>query len=674
VRVFTAIPFLRILPPFLAGIPAGIYLHISFSWWCFFFGVCCLLIFYSYVSESRFRRFIFFGGSDLFLFVTAAFLVYQTDLRTHSDFFAQDYRDDEIISVIVYPSDLPIRKEKWRKCELVVTHVVKGSGSAPAVGKLIGYFKYDIDSSFFVPGRLLRVTTRLVPAQKPLNPAEFDYANWLSNRQIFYTVFVSANQVSLVGASSEINPVWALGLKCRAWLLARLHASGLDQQAFAICSALLTGQDDDIDRDTMSAFAHSGTLHVLSVSGLHTGLVYLAIDFIFSLFAGKKRHRLLRLLVITCGLWAFALMTGFAAPVLRAVIMFNLVGMGNIYFRNHPGNQLNILFLSAFILLSWNPYFLFDLGFMLSYLAMIGLICFTGPLLSLWTPDNVIITTIWKSVCASFAATISTLPITLFFFKQFPIWFFICNLVVVPASSILLFLTVLLVIKIPLVALICNSLVNWLIVFIQWFNKPGVGFVDYLDFGTTDLLFCVLLIMLLSVALQSRSHRSIVWALVCLIAWQCFSLVDSFLSKKSNEVVVYHLKKHSGVTVKSGRDLSLSLNDSTAFDFHIRPKIISYNYPLIKSTSFNYVSLGGKGIVFIDGSGAQGPFPSGTSTIVLANNAECPSLASIPRLSMIVCDGSNNPRSVERADSLSRKFAVSFHSTASMGAAELVLK
>src|SRR6476620_11471941 len=140
---------------------------------------------------------------------------------------------------------------------------------------------------------------------------------------------------------------WQAGLSCKEFVLKSLKEGGLSAEAYGICAALLTGYDADIDSGIMEAFSHSGTLHVLSVSGLHTGLIYLVLSFLFDLADRRKNRKLLKFLFITFFLWGFALVAGFSAPVLRAVIMFNLLGFGKIFFRAGARHQVNILCVSA---------------------------------------------------------------------------------------------------------------------------------------------------------------------------------------------------------------------------------------------------------------------------------------------------------------------------------------
>ncbi len=662
--------------PFVSGILAGVYLSPPSVSPILLSGAA--VVFYYLIQKSavsRTNKFAIHLLNDVFLFLLAIVLVQFSDHRNKPGYFGQGLKSGDEAELIVYPDELPVLRNQWRRCELQVTHIRRGEKLEPAFGKILAYFSSS-DTVAPQPGATLLLHCQLSAVSAPLNPGEFNYRAWLENKQIYYTCFLNSSNYKPLNIAPQINTVWKFGLDCRAFLLNALKDSPLDSLSYAICAALLTGQDDYIDRGVMTAFAHSGTLHVLSVSGLHTGLVYLALNFVFGLFAGKQTYKLQRFLFITCGLWLFGLMTGFAAPVLRAVIMFNLMGYGRIYFRNDTRNQLNILFVAAFILLFYNPYYLFEAGFLLSFSALTGLICITPRLQSVFNPVPFMPGWMRQSISASIAATISTLPVTLFFFKQFPIWFFVCNLVVVPASTVLLLLSALMVLKLHFLAPLTTGLVHFMVNFIKWFNTPGTGYVDYLDFDLSDSLMLAAFIITAAFAIHLRSYRLTVAGFCVLIVWQLLSLMSSFNDKQQQLLTVYHVKKAVAYSIKDRRQLSYYLSDSAGFDYHIKPHITSLNYPRIikqKATLLrNQVSAV---LLASDQSVFSAPLPPQIAVVVLSNNTRLPEdvTEQLPALKLIVTDGSNHKQSIAAARVLSRKFGLGFHNTAERGALQLAL-
>lgn len=608
--------------------------------------------------------------ADLILFLFGATLVYQKDITRSETYYGNLVNSDTTVSFIACLNDLPVKKEKFTKCELTLKEIKQGNSFKACTGAVIAYFKHGKHSELKA-GQTYLIKAKLIELSPPKNPYEFDYRRYLNQKQIYHTIFLDTFSYVSLPLANKINPVWNFGLTCKEFILKRLKNSSLDSTSYAICAALITGYDDEIGRSVMDAFSHSGTLHVLSVSGLHTGLIYLGLNFFFNLFDPKRRYKLTRLLFITLSLWFFALLTGFSAPVLRAVIMFNLLGFGKIYFRARYKHQLNILLVSAFILLIYNPFLISDIGFLLSYFALFGLLYFQPRFSELWQPENKFVESLWQSLTASFAATLSTLPITLFYFKQFPIWFFICNLVVVPATFLILILAVFVVFKLNIFAIMINYCVGFLIAFIELFNARDVGFIDNIHFGFTDMVFSSLLIILLSIAFQYRSYAQVLQSILILLSWQVFSLADSFQAKNESLLSVYNVKKKQAVSVKNKKSLCLNNVEAAVFNFNVKPHVNSFNYATIDSKQFNFVVSKNQSILFLSRPGFWPDIKfSSVTTLILSNNFKLKKedLQAFKNLKTLVSDGSNNNYVAAKTEELSRNFGISFYNTKQRGA------
>jgi competence protein ComEC len=326
---------------------------------------------------------------------------------------------------------------------------------------------------------------------------------------------------------------------------------------------------------------------------------------------------------------------------------------------------------SAFILLVFNPFFITDVGFQLSYFALAGLIYFQPGIASCWQPGHFILNSIWQSIAASVAATISTLPLTLLYFKQFAVWFFLCNLVVVPATFVILLLALLVVIHIPVVALLVNFLIDFLIQFINFFNSDVYGFVDMIDFTFWDALILSAFIVLVSITIQYRTYKGAVFSMFLLICWQSLSIVLSYSAKKSELFTCYALQKKNLFSVKCGSQTLISENDSLNFSFHVKPHLISFNHPAIKITPFNFVMNKHNSILILNKTNfwPKEHFKE-VKTLVLCNNFKLTAkdLHQFNGLKSIVCASSNNNFTIKKTQELSRKFAIDFYNVKQKGA------
>ena len=671
-KVFNNIPFFRILIPFVAGILCGITFNpnsINFLFFSLPIAIASTLILFK--NQSKYTKRAFLICLDIFFFIFALNLVNNNNTSKQESYYCNHLKQDSANYFIATINELPVVKEKFIKCQLSINEVKTDSFYKKAKGNIIAYFKKSNQDSVLKVGATVLLKVKLLDVGAPQNPFEFDYKKYLYNKQIYHTAFLDAGAFEVLNLPTQLNAVWYRGLLLKQSILQKLKKSVLTLNAFGICAALLTGYDDEIDKQVVESFSHSGTLHVLSVSGLHTGLIYLVLSFLFDLIDKKRQYKTLKFSLITVLLWSFALITGFSAPVLRAVIMFNLLGFGKIFFRSDSRNQINILLVSAFLLLCYNPFFITDVGFLLSYFAMFGLLYFQPKLAVMWQPKNYFQNWLWQGTTASFAATISTLPLTLFYFKQFPIWFFVCNLIVVPASFVILLLALLVVCKFGFAAIIINYITNWLIAFITFFNSAKFGFIDSIDFNFTDALFLSFLIILFSIFMNTKSYKQIAFCFVLLIFWQSVALVNSFNAKNDSLFTVYQINKSTTVLVKNKTNSVLNGLDSTQFGYHVKPHIISFNNSTVQISDFNYFENKNKRILILN---KRNNWPAISvdkiDYLVLANNFMLTSidLQTFSNLKTIILDGSNNNYSNKKNEELCRKFDIELIKTKQKGA------
>ena len=227
-------------------------------------------------------------------------------------------------------------------------------------------------------------------------------------------------------------------LKCRRILLNRLKEVLPDEQSFAVAATISFGYTNDLDKDTRQTFAVTGTAHILAIGGLHFAIIYSALNFPFSFLGNKRRARIIRQLIILPLLWIFAFFTGMPSSVTRAVIMITVWGIGNAFsFR---ALTINTVGSASFFMLLYNPYNLFDVGFQLSFSAVLAILLINPYLTSLYHSRNPIINYVWELSCTSTSAQLGTAPISLYYFHQFPLLYLISNCFVIPLTGIILLL------------------------------------------------------------------------------------------------------------------------------------------------------------------------------------------------------------------------------------------
>lgn len=668
------IPFLRLLIPFCLGIIlqlnyaihpfSGIVLTVLFL-------ILTGLFFIKQKSKQLKHAFVF--GADLLLFTIGLNLAFHTQTINQPYYFG-DLISNDSLCAIVEVNDVPVQKAKTRKVEFKVIQLKHRNSFVACNGKLLAYLQNSQLTQQINCGQLILMKTRIREIEEPKNLHTFNFKNYFSDRGIYHSAYADSNSFRIL-ADGNSSSLWQIGIGIKSKIIHALKNSGLSAEAYAICAALITGYDDDIDQDVMESFSHSGTLHVLSVSGLHVGLIYLVLNFLFSLVDLRSRHKIVQLVTVTFILWFFALITGFSAPVLRSVIMFSLLGVGNLFFRNRPMNQLNILFVSAFVLLFYDPLLIRNVGFLLSYSALFGIIYFHPMIKVLYTPKNKVSSYLWESVVLSVSATISTLPITLLVFHQFPIWFALANIVVVPATFALLLLGFVALFKISAITWFVNQLTVLLISFIKLFNSDSYAFIDRIDFDVIDSFCLIICILLLTTLLFKRQFRYVVTLLCFVIAWQLYSLSSSYQKKTMNELVIYHTPKQTTISVKNQTDLYISQLDTINYKMQVKPTVVSYNYPDQKYMDFNSVQFKQVSLLLLS---KKHQLPANLnkkfSHLLVSNNA-VPNAEIFAKwkFKLVVADASNSDHTLRKMEQLCAKNNVPFYNIKHKGAFVLSL-
>lgn len=657
---FKSIPFLKILLPYLIGISYVFYFG-SCSQIHFIFFTSAFIVIVSFIFQKvstsflLYKKWLYIFSLNIFLFLLAfetTYLYRDKNSVNHYSHYVQPKRQG-IIAVI---TDIPIVTDKFTKLMIDVNYIEHSGTWHHTQGKTILYINGD---SFEPPeiGRNIFLRTTFAFPSPPMNPGEFDYKMHLEHKNIFHVANVHSNQIALCPILGDNISFVQLGAKIRSKIVSVLRTSGLSHQAFSICSALLIGYDDEIEAQTIQSFSHSGTLHILSVSGMHTGILYAALLFLFSLFDKHNRFLNWQCIIMLSCLAFFVFVTGISPSVLRAAIMLSLIIIGKTFYKQ--GNSLNTLLFSAFIILLVNPYLIFDAGFLLSYFAVLGIIILLPLLKKFYFFENKIIQWIWLSVLISVAATTFTLPISLYFFHQFPLWFVFSNLLIIPISTIILFLSALLI-------CFCKILFikKGLVVMIQLFNQlmlwvssltdnSSYGYIDDIFFSKIEVILCFALITTIVLVFTTKQYKMVMFLLFIVISWLCFSLYINFKQLTTNELVVFYIKKKSTVLLRIGQTGYLSSDSisKTEFERYVKPYIYHFSRFQVISSKSTVRQLAHYCIV------SHNKLP-----LLIDNNQIKP---------LVVADCSNNDKFVQELKKVCRINGYPFYSVKENGAIQL---
>jgi competence protein ComEC len=442
--------------------------------------------------------------------------------------------------------------------------------------KSIVYFAKDSLSALLKYGDRILFKSYLNEITNAGNPAEFNYKAFMANKAIFTTAFVKTGNFTVL-EHNQGSAFLNFAINLQHSLMNIYRKFGIEGQRFAVLSALTLGYRDEVDKETRQMFANTGAMHILAVSGLHVGIIYMILANLLAFMNKKRGLLILKSVIIIGSLWLFAAIAGLSSSVTRAALMFSMFVIGRLLMKN--STIYNIVLASAFILLLINPFDILSVGFQLSYAAVLSIVFFQPYIYDLlvfrrWLPDK-----IWALLTVSIAAQIGTMPIGLYYFHQFPNYFFITNIVVIPLASIILYVAVLLFIIsfVPIisqgVALLLKVLLKLLI--------GGVAAIDSLPFATTKDIFIsplqVFLIyaIILTFALFWIYNRKLL-LYSFLISMLLFLSVDIFINYKNirtNELLIFNTRKYLTINVLTSDNNQVLANDEVL----ISKNIINYS-------------------------------------------------------------------------------------------------
>jgi competence protein ComEC len=428
-------------------------------------------------------------------------------------------------------------------------------------GKLLINLKRDSLFGTLPVDAIIYTKSDLKDIQKPLNPHQFDYGNYLELRQVYSQIYLKPNEILIL--SDQPTTIYGYADQLRSIINSGLIKSGFKNDVLSIINALLLGQRQTIDKSIYNNYVNSGTIHILAVSGLHVGVLLLILNFVFSPLLLLKYGIALRPLIIITILWMFAIIAGLSPSVTRAVTMFSIISFAMHLKR--PTNIYNTLAISAFFILLFKPTFLFEVGFQMSYLAVLGIVSIQPILYKLWQPKYWILDKPWQIFTVTLAAQAGVLPISLFYFHQFPGLFFISNLVVIPFLGLILGLG-LIVIVMALVGFLPKTVVTIYSLIIDSLNGFIAWVAQFEEFLFRDIPFTLIQVIftyaILISAVQVYKFRTFRWMTFCLISIICLQSTYIYYSpnNQNDALIVFNKSRFSIIGLKQNNNLKVYHN------------------------------------------------------------------------------------------------------------------
>ncbi|MFO7924767.1 MAG: ComEC/Rec2 family competence protein [Bacteroidales bacterium] len=548
---------LRLLIPVITGITVQYYFNIPL----YFVVPACVILFFLLLlvliidAPGYFNiRWLYGLIISCFLFAFSIYLSGKNLQRPSLD----DYTSKEGL-LFARVIELPQEREKSYRTLIEPYAFFSFDGTEKISGRIIGWFEKDSCAGMLKVGDLIVIPNNLRKISNPGNPFEFDFIKYWRMRGISYEAYVPINQWFIGGTKGGIpESLLIMSGRLRKYLLGVLKNNGIEGKEYAVAGALLLGYREALDRELKQSYSESGAMHILAVSGLHVGILYIFLHWVFG-FMNKTRYSyFIKLFIILVIIWFYALLTGLSPSVTRAATMFSFLSVSRSL--NMSSNIFNTLAAAAFVQLIAEPFALFLVGFQLSYLAVTGIAFYQPVFYSVFKFKNMVFDKIWTLITVSLAAQMFIFPLIVFYFNQFPNYFLLTNIFAVPLAMTILYAGIMLFATsfIPSLAAVFAFILKCLLSFLNFI----IDTINHLPYShTPDIVIGKPLLLVIYGIIISGSLFFIIkksWLLNCAIILTITGLIiradHKIKTSGQNIFVVYNTSGLSLYNFISGKD------------------------------------------------------------------------------------------------------------------------
>lgn len=651
-------PFIRLLFPLIAGIIVQWSAQINEKVLWLIVVVCAVVVtaFFFIPLIKRYSLAFLTGLATCILFFCfGSLLVWYKDIRHNENWFGNHYNGQN--TLIVALDEPPVEKIKSIKADATVSYLINGKEFLSAKGKIILYFKKDSSLPRLEYGSQIIFNKPLQEIKNSGNPGGFDYKRYSLFHGITHQVYLKPDEFIILKEKKE---KWLdkFLYSTKGKVLNILRRDIKTDKELGLAEALLIGYKNDLDQALVQSYTNTGVVHIIAISGLHLGLIYWLLVLLFKPLQKRKNLKWLRPVLIIAGLWMFSLLAGGQASVLRSAVMFTCIVVGASLSKKT--SIYNTMALSAFILLCYDPYWLWDVGFQLSYAAVLSIIIFMRPIYNWFYFPNKLIDFIWKLNSVTLAAQILTVPVSIYHFHQFPNYFILTNFVAVPLSSIIVLGEIFFcaISFIHPIATLVGKVLSWLI----WLMNSYIERIEALPFSLWDGLLinvgqAILLIVFVSCTgywLLEKSKTGLKIGLAALTGFVISRSYSFIQTERQQKIIVYNVPQHRAIDFVDGRNYlfvgdSDLLADGFARNFHLKPTRVLYRINETRKLNAlsgfeNHYIYSGRNILLIDKSLSfmQPKEKPAIDLLVISNNPKVyiTKLAGSFNIKQVVFDGS----------------------------------
>lgn len=544
------------------------------------------------------------------------------------------------------------------------------------IGKILVNIKKDsVEGQLKVDDRLA-VKMVFGTISEPLNPYGFNYKKYLGLQQIHHQIYGENSQFSRLKKTKQT--VKGIAAIIREKITASLIQYGFKNDELAVVNALILGQRQDLTSELRQSYIGAGAIHILAISGLHIGIILLILTAVFKPLHYFKHGKFTATVIIITILWMYAILAGLSPSVVRAVTMFTAIAIAMQV--NRPSNVYKTLVISMFFLLLFNPYYLFEVGFQLSYLAVFSIVWIQPKIYNLWKPKFWLLDKLWQLLTVSTAAQMGVLPLSLYYFHQFPGLFFLSNLVIIPFLGIILSAGIV-IILLSVLQIVPQLMVDAYIVVIQQMNH-FVAWIAHQEFFIIRQISMSFLLMVTFYALlffvlkwtEKKVFYRFALVLISLLIIQSVFIFEKHIKLSGHEFIVFNESKESTFGKRSGNTIQFSTSKDSlkiASNFKMAYLVGAGLDEMQPSEKIkNLYNFKNETILIVDSLGIY-RFSSIKPTIVVLRKSPKINLERLLKYinpKIVIADGSNYKSYVKDWEKTCLKNKTPFHNTMQKGA------
>ena len=688
IPIWKSSPFIRLLLPLIAGIVFQYYVNQNIL----VISAAAVLIitvylFFQYRTISIRYKYNWLQGVflNLIIFCIGIALTHHKEIKNDSNWFGNSYTDSSALVLSI--TEPPTEKDKSYKTTASVIYITNNGETKKLDGNVLIYFSKTDSTAIPKYGDEILIHGGLQKIKNAGNPGGFNYSRYMGFQETYHQVYLQPKDFLNIN-NNHTSFLYRFIYAAREKVISIVQQNVVgDKKVTGIVEALLIGYKEDLDKDVVQAYSNTGVVHIIAISGMHLGLIYAVLVWLFARTPIIKKSKITQVILILISLWLFSLITGGSASVMRSAVMFTCIIVGKTFYKQAA--IYNSLATSAFLLLCYNPFLLWDVGFQLSYTAVVGIVWLQKPIENLYYSKYKAVQYIWKMCAITLAAQVLTLPVCIYYFHQIPTLFLFTNIICVPLSTSILFAEILLIIisAFTPLALLVGKLIYWLTwlmnYIIEFFNALPGSLIDKVYANEFTSLALYAFVILFASSLLKKNKTVFKLSLCFLFIFSTIWSYGKIKLAQQKKMIVYNVSKHRAVDFIVNDKYQFYGDDTMKIDgalqnFNLKPARVLLQISLNKdsilqnNSHYNFCNFYEKKMLFIDSAvnfnASESPLSIDVLVISKSPKIYLPNLLKAVKPTSIVFDGSNSLWKITQWKKVCDSLHLQYHSTIDDGA------